>query len=550
MLPAMLGAAVVLALLLPASALALESRIVVGFEAGESTVEQVAALRASGVDDLSRAQLVASDIPQLDVASIAVDEDNLASVARELSERDDVAWVEVDHIARIAVADPLLLQMWGLSALGAPTAWATSRGAGVKVAVIDTGVDSMHPDLDGHVIAGPDYVDGDSNPDDEQGHGTHVAGVIAAVADNGIGGAGIAPDASVVAIRALDAEGAGYHSWIASGVVWSADNGVKVINLSLGSSEPSIVLEDAIAYAAARGVLVTCASGNDAASVLSYPARYEGCTSVGAVDEIDLRADFSDYGEGLDLVAPGVGVLSTVPGGYERMDGTSMASPHVAGAAALLYAQGLRRGQVLDALKTTAVDIEVTGYDVGTGYGRISAAAAVAHGASLPKVGADASPPLIGSIDAGTAQSLGKVVTASKWKRIRMSKWRKVGVTFFDGDTAWKERKRLGPRKRKITWFRVRRGNVQRRVEIQRRVTTKRTTGRVIVPITVSASDDVAVDRVGVSIDGHWAETDTDGRNGWTIAWTCSGGSHRVMAYAFDAADNMATSETTVSVRC
>jgi serine protease len=292
--------------------------------------------------------------------------------------------------------DPLLEEQWALEALGLPTAWASTTGCGATIAVVDTGVDLDHPDLRGHLVPGIDLVDGDDEPDDENGHGTHVAGIAAAIADNGIGIAGAAPCARIMPVRVLDADGAGGDETIAEGIRWAADHGADVINLSLGES--GIVgrlraggeLNDAILDAHEHGALVVAAAGNDGAARLRNYRIQVPVVIVGATDADGHAADFSNYGDLRMLAAPGAEILSTAPydgttiwpdgtDGYELLDGTSMASPYVAGVAALLRAQGLDADEAANVLFATTHD---PGDDIRLGAGLVDATAAVAQAAS------------------------------------------------------------------------------------------------------------------------------------------------------------------------
>jgi serine protease len=290
--------------------------------------------------------------------------------------------------------DPLLEEQWALDALDLPAAWASSTGCGATIAVVDSGVDLDHPDLRDHLVPGIDLVDGDDEPDDENGHGTHVAGIAAADADNGIGITGAAPCADIMPVRVLDADGAGADTTIAAGIRWAADHGADVINLSLGES--GIVgrlraggeLNDAILDAHEQGALVVAAAGNDGAPHLRSYRIQVPVVVVGAIDADGHAADFSNYGDLRMLAAPGADILSTAPhrgttiwpdgtDGYEPLDGTSMAAPYVAGVAALLRAQGLDADQTADALFATTHD---PGDDIRLGAGVVDAARAVEHG--------------------------------------------------------------------------------------------------------------------------------------------------------------------------
>ena len=252
-----------------------------------------------------------------------------------------VAWVQPNYIYRKTSADPLFSLQWGLTKIGAPQAWTVTRGKEtVVVAVVDTGVDYTHPDLVGRVDTANDYdfVNGDSDAMDDNGHGTHVSGIIAATADNNIGGAGVAPECKILPVKVLDSKGSGDTIGVAAGIRYAADAGAKIINLSLAGPSDA-TMGDAVAYAQGKGCIVVAAAGNDGSSAgASYPARYANVVGVGATDSSNAHATFSNYGPGVDIAAPGVNVLSTVlGGGYASWSGTSMASPFVSAVAALVW---------------------------------------------------------------------------------------------------------------------------------------------------------------------------------------------------------------------
>jgi hypothetical protein len=296
-----------------------------------------------------------------------------------------------------AAGDPYRDQQWALDTIGVERAWEVSRGAGAVVAVIDTGVDVRHPDLrdrilrdsDGEVV-GIDLVDG-GTPHDRHGHGTLVAGVIAAAEGNGEGIAGVAPSASIMPIRVLDDAGGGQGSNVDAGIRWAVDNGADVINLSLesvkdadGASVGPGAPTEAVRYAWQHGVVVVAASGNNGSSVSDYPDD-SPVLVVGATDQQDRPTHFSDHGRADAVLAPGVGIVSTWCRGkgdrrcsegthsYGVAEGTSFAAPHVAGLAALLAADGLSARQIVKRIRATAVDVG----DRAHGYGRVDAAAAL-----------------------------------------------------------------------------------------------------------------------------------------------------------------------------
>lgn len=287
--------------------------------------------------------------------------------------------------------DPLFAKQWGFSVIGAPTAWSVGTGAGVTIAVVDSGVDLNHEDLRSKLLPGKDFVNSDDSAQDDFGHGTHVAGTAAAVTGNGVGGAGTAPGASILPVKVLDNLGTGSVADVSAGIEWAADRGAQVINLSLG---PNAVtgslfgngLGDAVNHAWSRGSIVVIAAGNDylfPSSAGDIPAIV-----VTATTRQDQKAGYaSTVGPAKwGLAAPGGAgglneaddILSTLPNkAYGYMAGTSMAAPHVAGAAAVLRGMGLSPQATIDRLLATAKDLGAPGRDDVYGAGRLDLACAV-----------------------------------------------------------------------------------------------------------------------------------------------------------------------------
>ncbi|MCR8641959.1 S8 family peptidase [Paenibacillus sp. N1-5-1-14] len=271
---------------------------------------------------------------------------------------------------------------WNLKQIGSEAGWQAERGGNntTIVAVIDTGVDLTHPDLQAHLINGYNLVDPTTTPNDDVGHGTHVSGVVGAVVNNRLGVAGMVWNNSLMPIKALDQTGAGSTYTVAQGIIWAVDHGAKVINMSLGNYAPSEFLHDAIKYAYERDVVLVAASGNDNTGRPSYPAYYPEVFAVAATDINRNRAPFSNYGDYVDVAAPGVSIASTYPPHqYAALSGTSMASPHVAALAAMIRSinPALHNIEVMDMIRSTAQDLGVAGRDPLYGHGIIDVAKAV-----------------------------------------------------------------------------------------------------------------------------------------------------------------------------
>jgi thermitase len=351
---------------------------------------------------------VTGKIDKLGVLVLKVPEVAQDKVLNALSKNPNVEFAEFDYLAE-ALADPndtFFNRQWGLENTGqtingvtgtmdadidTSTAWDTTQG-GVKVAILDCGINENHPDLVNKVVDRYNFTTATSGTNDIYGHGTHVAGIVAAVANNGYGVAGVCPGCTLLNGKVLDDRGSGAYSWIANGIIWATNNGAKFINLSLGGPSSSTTLENAVNYAWNNGVVVVAAAGNSNDSSYTYPAAYTNSIAVAATDNQDKRAYFSSYGSWVDVTAPGVYIFSTwkdkksnanpQPECYDTVcykyaSGTSMSTPMTAGVVGLIWSTsyGTSASTVRARLETTADDI--TGTGTYWSAGRINAANAV-----------------------------------------------------------------------------------------------------------------------------------------------------------------------------
>lgn len=299
---------------------------------------------------------IVSEIPKLKATVIESDELGSTLIERLRRENGNIEYIELDAVATALTNDSLYSNQWALPKISWDKLDATASAFNISspsavIAIIDTGVDYNHPDLANVVDTTKDWDFANNDPDamDDNLHGTHVAGIAAASTSNGIGVAGISVNtAKILPVKVLNQDGAGYYSWIANGIIYAADQGAKVINLSLGGNVKSTTLENAINYAWGKGVVIAAAAGNSGNTSRTYPAYYTNSIAVWASDQNDNKAPFSSYGSWVDVGAPGVNILSTVPeskdpdstkDGYYYANGTSMATPHVAGLAGLLFSQ-------------------------------------------------------------------------------------------------------------------------------------------------------------------------------------------------------------------
>ncbi|WP_315067677.1 S8 family peptidase [uncultured Clostridium sp.] len=331
------------------------------------------------------------DIKEINV----IDEPKIIEIIKPIQKtpvKRDFQLGEIKENNNQLVNDPGYRYEWDISYTEADKAWSlVKQKREVKVAVLDTGVDYTHPDLKDRVLKdkGYNFVDNDSETMDDNGHGTHVSGIIAASANNNIGVSGITGilNIKILPVKVLDENGEGEVSNIVKGIKYAVDNGADIINLSFGTNSKSKEIEEAINYAKSKGVFVVAAAGNDGESDDNSSPASDGAFAVAALDCNYKTSDFSDYGSCIKISAPGEEILSTVPGGYEAWDGTSMAAPIVSGIAAMAKAEdpNLSPSQIEDVLDSTAKDIMIKGKDQKSGYGLIDAYDAIKKVEQLEK---------------------------------------------------------------------------------------------------------------------------------------------------------------------
>lgn len=353
--------------------------LLVAFESGASERAAEALARGAGAEVEKTIPEISSRVlvfPELKNEQARQAREQGLERARQALERSPaVRSADYNYLAEplFTPNDPLFEEQWGLEKIRAPRAWDVTRGGNVRVGVVDSGIDRDHPDLGDKIIAARDFT-GSGSPEDDSGHGTHVAGIAAASTNNDRGVAGACPECNLLVAKSVDG-GSGTYADIADGIIWTAFNGAEAINLSLGGTADAQSLEDAVDYAWNKGAVVTAAAGNTGSNTVIYPAAYENALGTAATNEKDRRAGFSTYGQSVDIAAPGTRIESAkLGGGYELRSGTSMAAPHVAGLAGLLAAQGRNNVQTRDRMESTAVDL---GSSVAYGAGRIDAAEAV-----------------------------------------------------------------------------------------------------------------------------------------------------------------------------
>jgi subtilisin family serine protease len=504
-------------------------------------------------------------IPHIGVRVLTVPPSRLGRVLTALSHNPNVEFAEPDIILEpdFTPNDPYFSSQWHLAKIDAPAAWDTTLGsASVIVAILDTGVDGMHPDLRAKLVPGWNTYDNNSNTADVYGHGTEVAGTAAASGNNGVGMASVALNCSIMPVRISDTSGMGYASTIASGLTWAADHGARVANISYEVTGISTVSSAAQYFQSKRGV-VTVSAGNEG-TVLTTPDD-PNLLTVSATDSNDALASWSNTGTPIDLAAPGVDILTTtMGGGYGSVSGTSFSAPTTAGVAALVISANpsLSGTQVQQVLKQSADDLGVAGWDPSYGWGRVNAQRAVNLAISLGQT-KDTTPPAV------SFTSPAKGATVSRTITVQMSASDNIGVAAvtLSVDGLIVATLNCGPYT--VTWdttavadgahtltaaARDAAGNASNAsvsVTVSNHADTTAPAVTILSPINgakvshtisvaVATSDNVKVTKVQLYVDNKLAATSSTAP--FAASWNvnkASAGQHLLQCYAYDAAGNV-----------
>ncbi len=468
-------------------------------------------------------------------------------------------YVELDYILKPAasVTDPNYASSWALPKIQAPAAWDTAVGSGVTIAILDTGVDGNHPDLKANMVPGWNMYDDNSNTSDVNGHGTKVAGTAAMVGNNGAGSAGVAYGARIMPVRISGTDGLASISTIAQGINWAADNGAKVVNISYAVANYSTV-QSAANYMRSKGGVVVVAAGNNGA--LQTYAAEDSMLNVAATDSNDAKASWSNYGDAIDVAAPGVSIYSTTNGGgYANVSGTSFASPVTAATVALMLSANSRLtpGDVDKLIKSTALDLGTAGFDQYFGFGRIDAGKAVlaAKSAASTTPVADTQAPTISIAKPNGGKVSGVVavdVTYSDNVGVTRAELYLNGNRIATDDTSpfafsWDTAGYVDGSYTLMAKAYDAAGNAGSSSPVS---VTPSSTRKVSVPkqtISASATDDTRVAKLSLYIDSREVATTTGSSisYGWSTR-RVSSGAHTLTVRAWDAAGNTTSKSVTV----
>lgn len=321
-------------------------------------------------------------IPKINVMVVEIPESKTSqNFLQTLKNDKEVLFAEPDiKVEADNFNDPMFNEQYALKKVDAVNAWAVNQGnQSTVIGIIDTGVDLDHPDLKSKLLDGYNAINPGTPPKDDARHGTHVAGIASAIGDNSIGISGLAPKCKILPIKVLG-NGTGSIATISDGLIWAADHGADVVNMSLGTYTEEKTLGEAVKYALGKNVVCVATMGNDNMEKRRFPAGFPGMIAIGSTDENDKKSTFSNYGDWITVSAPGTNILSTLPtymspNGYGKMSGTSMAAPLVTGLVGLIRSQskGLSPAETAKILKAGSDDLGDAGFDKYFGAGRINA---------------------------------------------------------------------------------------------------------------------------------------------------------------------------------
>jgi subtilisin family serine protease len=519
------------------------------------------------------------EIPQLGVHAISVPASEAAAVMRSLTDSGLFTYAEPEgYVRALAIPnDPYYSSQWHLGTINAAAAWNITTGStSVPIAMIDSGVDSTHPDIAPKLIPGWNFVASSNNTADDLGHGTATAGTAAAASNNALGVTGVAWLNPIMPLVVIDSTGSGNYSNLASAITYAADHGARIINISLGGTTPSSTLQSAVNYAWNKGAVIFAAAGNSATSSPEYPAACDNVVAVSATEPGDTLASFSDYGSWIDLSAPGDNILTTMNGGgYGSWYGTSFSSPIAAATAALalsinpnLSAQGL-----VNLMEQNSDDIGPAGYDTSFGWGRVNAYKVAA--AAAASISADTIPPTVsiaspasGSTVSGTATVTGSATDNVGVTRVELwidnvlnstcpstafsCSWNTAAAAAGSHTVTIKAYDAAGnvgsASESLVVATAIVPSTAPPTVQIVNPVSGSTVSG--MVQVSASASDPVGVTQISFFVDGVLKSSDLS--SPWTYNWNtkkASNGSHTLTVQAWDKAGNTASTSVVVTVR-
>jgi len=507
------------------------------------------------------------------ISVLSVDPSSRGQMIRDLEASGQFSFVEPDYLAVPLVVpnDPDYAQEWHLQTIQAPSAWDVTTGStSVPIAMIDSGVDPTHPDLASKLIPGWSFLTGTTDTHDVLGHGTETAGTAAAIGNNAVGVAGVAWQNPIMPLVVLNSSDWATYSDIANAIMYAADHGVRIVNISIGGTSSSSTMQTAVDYAWNKGTVVFAAAGNYSSSTPIYPAGCTNVVAVGATDSNDTLASFSNYGSYIDLTAPGVNIVTTMAGGgYGGVSGTSFSSPIAAGIAALVLSRNpsLSAQQLVTLLEQNSDDLGAPGYDQIFGWGRVNASRAVVAaggGTTTPPPTVTISTPAPSAIlravviVQGNATAPTSLSSIELWVDGAKSSTTTAASFSFNWDTTAATN---GPHTLTVKAFEP--SGVSGQASVNVSVTNYTATPPAVtistpanvstvaglVPVQGMATDSVAVVSIQLVVDGTPGATTSS--SPFSFNWNsslASNGNHTLTVKASDAAGNVGQASTTVSV--